>query len=652
MTGGVDLSVLSVLVISANAEERQMVRDAAARQGHVVELADSAERAMAACQAGSFDVIVIDLSLPGISGAQWIRWYRAQAESGALLIAAGDPKADFSALLALGADDVLLLPITEEELVARFAVVERRAIQSRREHCGGFGTGDPGAMLESARFEGAFRQQTDSLVIVSAEEGRILDANPAAERLLGYGPGRLADRYFSLLVPDLFQQKGFESGRLTSGASAFAESLPYQGPDGRRSWLDAAGSGLQWGGSAAMLIRLMDATRRREQEEDRIQAAKAETIGALARGVSDEFNNILTGISGNIALMGKQPFVSPRGAELLADAEACCARARDLTRALAAFAEHAVPRLADVDLRPTLEKAVQFSLLKTKTRPHFHVPADLWCVRADESQFAAAARALTTNAAEAMESGGGGRLEIICANVEVPPGGRLPLEPGRYVRIAFRDEGEGIPAANLRRIFDPYFTTRTKSRGLGLPTAARFAQAHAGCLRAEAGAGGGAIFHLYLPAAKSPPRPANADIGGGEGDDATQPAARVLFMDDEEMVRTVVEKILGAHGFDVYTAKDGEEAVAVFRRSHEFGSPFDVLLFDLDVRGGMGGIEAIQEIRREHPSARAIICTGYIDDEVLANYRDYGFSGVITKPFEIEKLVSLVSQLAGLPRHL
>jgi two-component system cell cycle sensor histidine kinase/response regulator CckA len=212
-------------------------------------------------------------------------------------------------------------------------------------------------------------------------------------------------------------------------------------------------------------------------------------------------------------------------------------------------------------------------------------------------------------------------------------GEELPLPGGRYVKITFRDQGIGIPASYIGKIFDPYFTTKQKGSGLGLATVHSVIRNNAGYITVESQAGVGTTFYVYLPALAgeitAEPEAAAVPLKG---------QGRILVMDDEEMVRDVMGLMLKRLGYQVDFAVNGAEAVALYAAARQEGRPFSAVIFDLTVPGGMGGQEALHQILERDPGVKAIVSSGYSDDPSMANFKACGFKGVITKPYKITEL--------------
>jgi CheY-like chemotaxis protein len=204
------------------------------------------------------------------------------------------------------------------------------------------------------------------------------------------------------------------------------------------------------------------------------------------------------------------------------------------------------------------------------------------------------------------------------------------LSSGRFVVLTVSDQGPGIPEEHRSRIFDPYFTTKRDGRGLGLAVSHSIVSGHGGAIVVKSQKGQGTSFTVYLPSAKDlymTPAPISATLARGTG--------KVLVMDDEEPVRQVAGKILSMLGYQVTCACDGREAITVWERAAASGAPFDAVIMDLTVPGGMGGLEAMRELLARDPKAKGIVSSGYSHDPVMANHRAFGFREVLVKPYSV-----------------
>jgi CheY-like chemotaxis protein len=270
------------------------------------------------------------------------------------------------------------------------------------------------------------------------------------------------------------------------------------------------------------------------------------------------------------------------------------------------------------------------------------VAPDVWPARADAAQIAQVVQNLVINGAEAMA--GSGRMSVQVDNRTVGAGDVSGLPPGPYLRIQVTDQGEGIPSDLLGRIFDPYFSTRKSSRGLGLAIAHSVVRRHGGSIGVRSQPGDGAVFDVLLPASPGvSPRAAVSTRGSSAPGSA-------LVMDDEPLVRDFLQSALERLGWHVATVKEGAEAVRLFAEARAAGASFDVVLLDLTVRGGMGGVATLAALRELDPAVRAIVTSGYSEDPVLACPTEYGFAAVLAKPFTLERLRVALADAQPAPR--
>jgi two-component system cell cycle sensor histidine kinase/response regulator CckA len=243
------------------------------------------------------------------------------------------------------------------------------------------------------------------------------------------------------------------------------------------------------------------------------------------------------------------------------------------------------------------------------------------------------------NADQAMPLGGS--IEIAARNVHAyDKGVPQALKQGDYVEISIKDSGIGIPEHFLPRIFDPYFTTKEKGSGLGLATSYSIIKNHDGLIDVQSEAGKGSAFTIYLPAtgAVEPEAPSSPVA-------IAQRRGRVLVMDDEEVIRMVVGELLRSLGHEVDFAEHGTSAVEKYQQTRESGKPYDVVILDLTVRGGMGGEEALKKLLAIDPSLKAVVSSGYSDGAIVSNYREHGFSAFLKKPYDVYGLQDVINSL-------
>ena len=385
----------------------------------------------------------------------------------------------------------------------------------------------------------------------------------------------------------------------------------------------------------AFLMMARDVTFKRKLQESLLNTQKLESLGVLAGGIAHDFNNLLAAVLGNVTLA--KALVNDNGPaqQRLAETETALARAHDLTQQLLTFSKGGAPVKAPLALDQLVRECAGFALRGSRAQARFHLPSDLWPVEADVGQVNQAIQNLLLNAAQAMPRGG--TIDVSTENVVVADASPLGPAPGRYVRLCIRDRGMGIPAELLPRIFDPYFTTKPTGSGLGLAATRSVVDRHGGHIDVESALGEGTTFIVHLPASETaPPRAADVDEPplGGTG--------RLLVMDDEAGVREVMSEILRYLGYDVEVAPDGDSAIELVRQRLAEGRPFDVAILDLTVPGGLGGKEALAELRTLDPSLRAIVSSGYNTDPVLSRFRDLGFQGVLRKPSSLQEVARTV----------
>jgi PAS domain S-box-containing protein len=383
-------------------------------------------------------------------------------------------------------------------------------------------------------------------------------------------------------------------------------------------------------------------TDRLQLESEAAKSSRIESIGLLAGGIAHDFNNILTAIIGNLSLVKYATKLPPEVIGRFDLVEKAALRARDLTQQLLTFAKGGAPVRHTASLIEIIRESADFALRGSKVRAEFNLATDLAPADVDASQIHQVIHNLVLNAVQAMPDGGLVRVEA--QNHRLISRAEAPLPPGDYIRICVRDQGPGITPDLLPKIFDPYFTTKHGGSGLGLATAFSIIKRHDGHITAESKVGDGAVFHLYLPASKNPvpekhkEAPANYKGSG-----------KILVMDDEEPVRNLACTMLKHFGYEPLPCKDGAEAVIRYNQAKRKGEPFAAVIMDLTIPGGMGGREALQQIRAGDPSVRAIVSSGYSNDPVMAKYREFGFRGVVEKPYTIDELGRVLHDVVTSP---
>lgn len=378
-------------------------------------------------------------------------------------------------------------------------------------------------------------------------------------------------------------------------------------------------------------------------KEEQLKASKLESIGILAGGIAHDFNNILTAILGNVCLAKINANKSKDTiTKRLEEIEAACLQAKDLTQQLLTFSKGGKPVRKPRLISEFLEEWVNFTLRGSNIKCEFVIEPGLYPVEVDTGQINQVINNLIINAKQAMPNGG--VIRVLANNSrssEIQPI-PLPDKGTDYVKIAIQDEGVGIPEDCLSKIFDPYFTTKQTGSGLGLTTTYSIIQKHNGYITVESELGQGSTFHIYLPAYRQ-----KLPLESPKISDVIQGKGKVLVMDDEKLIREVACQMLNSLGYAASGASDGVEAIQLYEKAKALGEPFDLLIMDLTIPGGMGGREAIQRLLGLNPDLKAIVSSGYSNDPILASFEHYGFIGVLEKPYTIRELSRVLQKAIG-----
>ncbi len=389
-----------------------------------------------------------------------------------------------------------------------------------------------------------------------------------------------------------------------------------------------------------------DITKRRQMEEELLKAKKLESLGTLAGGIAHDFNNMMTVILGNISLAKIETKPKSTAFKLLTEAEKASLRAEDLTAKLITFSKGGKPVKKTLHIGSFLNDSVTSALNGYGIDCDLSIAADIRPVEIDESHAKQVIRNVVTNSVEAMA--GQGMIGVSCENTDIGEKDHLTLKHGKYVKISIKDQGPGIPGENIPKVFDPYFSTKKmgiqKGMGLGLAVCHSIVKKHDGLITVESELGVGTTFIIYLPASEKEvplsesvriPEPGQLEIG----------KRKILIMDDEEMIRHVAGLMLSQLGHDAEFAKDGIEAIELYKKAKESAKPFDAVILDLTNQFGMGGKEAILKLLEIDPDVKAIISSGYSLDPVMANFKQYGFSGVMPKPYTRKELSYILHEV-------
>ncbi|MBU1078569.1 MAG: PAS domain S-box protein [Spirochaetes bacterium] len=387
-----------------------------------------------------------------------------------------------------------------------------------------------------------------------------------------------------------------------------------------------------------VVIVFRDITDELKIEKELEKAGRLESIGILAGGIAHDFNNILMAILGNLSLLQQETEENDPQYNIFKKIENASLRAKELTQQLLTFSKGGEPIRQTASIEEVIKDSVSFVLQGSNVSCLYSLPNDLWSVKIDRGQISQVIQNLVINANQAMPDGGVIRINAL--NLILEKGNIEALQPGYYIKITIKDNGTGIPEKYLEKIFDPFFTTKEKGSGLGLSIVYSIISKHDGLIKVDSFQKKGTMFHIYIPACeKRVPRKKETEKI------TTKESGNILLLDDEESVREATGDMLKFLGYKTVLSSDGAETIKLYLKSKEERDPFDAVIMDLTIPGGMGGKEAVKELLKRDPSARVIVSSGYYNDAVMASYKKYGFCGVIKKPYNINELKRKLHEL-------
>jgi PAS domain S-box-containing protein len=620
---------MRILLVEDHRDSRKNLQRLIERRGHEVVAVATAEEAADAIAGQPFPFLILDWMLPGKSGLELCRELRVRPrgdELFILLVTARGATEDLEQALEAGANDYLTKPLDPALLDVRLSVAERqiRDLAERNQA--------RAALQESAKKMTDIVENTSDGFFVLDTDWKFTFVNPEAEKLLGR---RRQDLIGRELWSEFLELNGGVFEHNCRRVLLEQAAVEFEASDATgKLWFEV--HAYPSGGGVSVFLR--DVTERKRIEEERLTTSKLESLGTLAGGIAHDLNNILTVISGNIGLA--QIEAPSEGANLLsylAKAGQAAQHAAHLSSQLLTFSKGGAPLKRITSISDLLGQAAEFSLYGSNLRADTDIPAELWKAEIDPGQIEQVINALMINAREAMPHGG--TVRVSARNVELGEKHGAFLPAGRYVKIAITDRGGGIDEELATRIFDPYFTTKPIGSGLGLSISYSIVKKHGGMLHLENSSPEGSTFAFYLPAAdgellKPEPSPKEGVFHFNH--------QRVLVMDDEAAIRDLTSELLGTLGYEVTAVPDGAEAIKTYERALRHGEHFQAVILDATIRGGMGGLATIEQLRNLDPNVTAIICSGYSDEAALSEFLTYGFRGALPKPFTRNELAEVL----------
>lgn len=395
-----------------------------------------------------------------------------------------------------------------------------------------------------------------------------------------------------------------------------------------------------------MQRRQREESQRKKMEQELLKASKLDSIATLAGGIAHDFNNLLTIILGNASLAKYYAKDFPECLEKLVELEKACKQATGLTQQLLTFSKGGEPIKKTVAIDSILQETTSLALSGSNVLPSFDFSADLNLVDLDEDQFKQVVNNILINARQAMPNGG--IITIKAENTVINSGIYSSLlSYGSYVKISIKDQGIGISKENVNKIFDPFFSTKEQGHGLGLSSAFSIIKKHQGYITVDSEEGVGTTFYIYLPASSKLVDSEYCyktnlsyfpQVGSG---------GKVLVMDDDSDIQEILTQMLGELGFEVDVAVNGTEAVQKYSSSYRIGSPYDLVILDLTIPGGVGGKEVAQKLLHIDKNIKLIFSSGYSNDKIKdLKIKNKHF---LKKPYTFEELNFVIESIANDP---
>jgi PAS domain S-box-containing protein len=481
-------------------------------------------------------------------------------------------------------------------------------------------------------------------VITTDSNGRITLLNNVAENMTGWksevAAGKPLPEVFDIINERTRKrcENPFERVIATNSIVELENHTCLKAKDGREFVIADSGAPIRDKDNNIIGVVLVfrDMTEKQKLEDSIQKTQKLESLGLLAGGIAHDFNNLMGGIFGYIDLACEFT-KEPKASNYLSKALGTIGRARALTQQLLTFAKGGAPIKKIERLFPFIQETTQFALSGSRVSCSFQIPENLWPCDIDKNQIGQVIDNIIINAQQAMPDGG--RIEVAAQNISFAEKQHTTFKAGNYVKLSIKDQGIGIPKEFIPRIFDPFFTTKSKGHGLGLPTCYSIVNRHSGYIEVESEPGKGSTFNVYLPASAN-----SVSAAEKESEVTFRGDGTFLVMDDEEVMRETIGGMLNSLGYTVVLKESGEDAVDWFAKETEAKRTVAGMVFDLTIPGGMGGREAIGEIRKLDLKTPVFVASGYAEDPVMSNPKDYGFSASICKPFRKSQLTDMLEK--------
>jgi PAS domain S-box-containing protein len=470
-------------------------------------------------------------------------------------------------------------------------------------------------------------------------EGNILEANKVSENILGQSREEQKDKTIDSRQWQIIKLDGtpmpaeeFASVRALKENRIVKDVRMGIVKADKTTWISVTAAPLPIE-NYGVVITYMDITESVKAQEELKRISKLESLGIVAGGIAHNFKNILTSVSLSVELAKKRP---ERAGEMLGKIEKSIDKAAALANRFQTFYRGDEPVKNDININEVVEEAVAMGLSGSNITVVNNLDENINTVSADAKQLHEVILNMIINSRYAMA--GGGIIAIRTENIELMPENIPNLNPGSYVVITISDEGSGISPEIREKIFEPFFSTKEDGHGLGLASAQMIVRKHGGAIDFRSEVGEGTSFFIYLPS-KNDHEPWVSELH--EQDDFSGSGGRLLLMDDEEDIREIFSDIAEEFGIEMETARDPESALEKFKNAWRQGEPYDGVILDLTIKGSsIGGEEVLGQMKEIDPEVKAFVFSGHSTKPIVANYKEYGFTGRIEKPIDINQFIT------------
>jgi two-component system, cell cycle sensor histidine kinase and response regulator CckA len=618
----------------------------------IVYTSESGSEGIALANRNFPDVILLDIIMPVMDGYEVCRVLNQSDVTKhipiIMLTAIKTDSESRSMGLNAGADAFLSKPVEPNELVAQINVMLRLKrvedkLRSENEDLELIVRERTQELWESKEYYLTIFENTGAATIIYQNDNTIISANKMFFELSGYTKKEIIGKkqWTDFVKDESRREIQYMGSKGDWDSSGGFQQFEVKFIDKTNRTKDILVSIKKIPGTNNIVASFLDVTTVRQIEKELRKIQKLDSIGTLASGIAHDFNNILMGIFGNIAMAMLNLEEDDPSLAFLKDAEKSIERARRLTGQLLTFSKGGNPIKESVHLFDFVQDVINFDLAGSKVKTVFEQDDDLWVVRADRGQLEQVFSNFAINALEAMPEGG--TFTVRLENVEISDKAIPALKQGKYIKATIHDTGKGIPEKNLDQVFDPYFTTKQTGNGLGLSTVYSIIQKHNGFIQIESKENDGTIITIFLPAIID--RKRQETIETEKGITKQKNEQNILVMDDEKAVRDIISLLLGRVGYIVETVEEGSQALVRYQERMEQGTPFSLVIMDLTIPGGMGGKEAIKNLLELDPDAVVVVSSGYAEDPIMSNYAEFGFKGVIAKPYTLKKLLDKLDKI-------